>query len=66
MNIVRNILESALESCHKNVSKYQADEEVARNKVKEAVEVTEKTYSEKEQLATNLKISNGLYNLSDF
>ncbi|VVC35378.1 Hypothetical protein CINCED_3A004784 [Cinara cedri] len=57
-NHVRKELESALESCHRVISNYQTDAEVARNKVKEAVEVVDKTYSEKERLATDLKIAN--------
>lgn len=56
---VRNELESALESCHEVIYKFQVDLEAARNKVKEAVEVVDKTCSEKEQLVTNLNKSNG-------
>lgn len=38
----------------------------ARYKVKEAVEMVEKTYSEKDALKNDLKKSNGKYNLSNF
>lgn len=57
-NRVRKELEVALESCHENVYKYQTDVEVARYKVKEAVEIVEKTHSEKDKLLTDLKKSN--------
>ncbi|XP_050053837.1 uncharacterized protein LOC114129145 isoform X3 [Aphis gossypii] len=57
-NRVRKELEAALESCHENVYKYQTDVEVARCKVKEAVEIVEKTHSEKDKLLTDLKKSN--------
>jgi len=59
---VRKELEVALESCHEVVYKYQTDVEVARYKVKEALEMVEKTYSEKDELVTDLKKSNGYYN----
>lgn len=57
--VVRKELESALESSHEVIYKYQTDMEVARNKVKEAVEIVEKTSLEKELLATDLKKSKG-------
>ncbi|KAF0759020.1 protein BCAP-like isoform X1 [Aphis craccivora] len=57
-NRVRKELEVALESCHENVYKYQTDVEVAKYKVKEAVEIVEKTHSEKDKLLTDLKKSN--------
>lgn len=59
---VRKELELALESCHEVVDKYKIDTEVARIKVKEAIEVVEKTYSEKDRLVKDLNISNGKYN----
>lgn len=59
--IVRKQLESALESCHEIVYKHQSESEVARNKVKEAIEVVEKTCSDKDQLVTDLNKSNGNY-----
>lgn len=56
---VRKELESALESCHEVVDKYHTDMEIARNKVKEAIEVVEKTCSEKDRLVKDLNKSNG-------
>ncbi|XP_060842330.1 putative leucine-rich repeat-containing protein DDB_G0290503 isoform X5 [Rhopalosiphum padi] len=57
-NRVRKELEVALESCHEVVYKYQTDVDVARYRVKEAIEMVEKTYSEKDKLLTDLKNSN--------
>ncbi|XP_060871625.1 putative leucine-rich repeat-containing protein DDB_G0290503 [Metopolophium dirhodum] len=57
-NRVRKELEVALESCHEVVYKYQTDVEVARYKVNEALEMMEKTYSEKDKLVMDLKKSN--------
>ncbi|XP_029342112.1 putative leucine-rich repeat-containing protein DDB_G0290503 [Acyrthosiphon pisum] len=57
-NRVRKELEVALESCHEVVYKYQTDVEVARYKVNEALEMIEKTYSEKDKLVMDLKKSN--------
>ncbi|XP_022178218.1 myosin-1-like isoform X2 [Myzus persicae] len=56
-NRVRKELEVALESCHEVIYKYQTDVEVARYKVKEALEMVEKTYSEKDKLVTDLQQS---------
>lgn len=39
---------------------------MARYKVKEALEMVEKTYSEKDKLLTDLKKSSGYYNLLNF
>lgn len=49
-----------MESCHEVVHKYQTDMEIARNKVKDAIEIVEKTSSEKEQLSTDLNKTKGL------
>ncbi|XP_026809526.1 tropomyosin-like [Rhopalosiphum maidis] len=57
-NRVRKELEVALESCHEVVYKYQTDMDVARYRVKEAIEMVEKIHSEKDKLLTDLKKSN--------
>lgn len=41
------------------MDKYHTDMEIARNKVKEAIEVVEKTCSEKDRLVKDLNNSNG-------
>jgi len=61
--LVRKKLEVALESCHKANYNYQSDMEIARHKVKEALEMVEKTNSKKDKLVTDLEKSNGYYNL---
>uniref|UniRef100_A0A2S2NL07 Uncharacterized protein n=1 Tax=Schizaphis graminum TaxID=13262 RepID=A0A2S2NL07_SCHGA len=57
-NRVRKELKVALESCHEVVNKYQTDVDVARYRVKEAIEMVEKTHSERDKLLTDLKKSN--------
>lgn len=58
---VRKQLESALESCLEEVNKYKNDADIARNKVREAVEMVEKLCSEKDQLMEDLNNSKGMY-----
>ncbi|XP_050420428.1 kinesin-like protein KIF15 [Adelges cooleyi] len=54
----RNELEAALESCHETMYKYKSNEETARNKVREAVEIVEKTCLEKQQAVDSLDTAN--------
>ncbi|XP_050544028.1 structural maintenance of chromosomes protein 2-like isoform X2 [Daktulosphaira vitifoliae] len=55
---VRNELETALRFCHEKIDKYQRDESTARDKVKEAIELVEKTCMEKQRVTEELKKSN--------
>ncbi|XP_025413374.1 sporulation-specific protein 15-like isoform X2 [Sipha flava] len=70
-NRVRKHLESALESCLGEVDKYKTDADIARNKVREAIEIMDKISSEKDRLIEDLnnskeqisKLENELKNL---
>lgn len=52
-------MESALESCHEVIYKYQNEAEITRKKVIEAANVVENTRLEKERIATDLNKSKG-------
>lgn len=56
---MRNELEAALKLCHEKIAKYQTDELTARDKVKEAIEIVEKTCMEKQRASEELKKSKG-------